>query len=543
MTDPSVCFVVNGRPIRLGDADALTSLSTLLRRRLGLIGTKVVCAEGDCGACTVLIGRPVENADGTARLDYRPIDACIVQAFQCRGTHVVTVEGLQGPTSAEPQAEPDPARLTVLQKAMVDGHGSQCGFCTPGIVMALHGLHEQTGAPQPLDHDRVRHGLSGNLCRCTGYQQIFDACAAVDPAKIARLAEVYDEAVILSMLEEQPGGAFTMTLSVPIGPGDRADQTPAQVDPASNGHPAPLQQSAAWLDGPALPSRKVELFLPTTLAEALRYKHDHPEALVVAGATDVGVWQSHGAAWPDRVLSITGLEELAGCHAEPDGFRLGAGATWRAVLDCVADGLPQWAGILERFGSPQIREMGTLGGNLANGSPIADSLPALFGMDAQVELGSHERGARRVPITEFYTGYKQTGMTPSELILAVHLPHLAENERLHLEKSSRRLDMDISTFTAAVRVGLSPDGTSIETAAVALGGVGPTVVRLPEVEALLCGRAFDEAAFRQAGALARSLIRPISDVRGAAEHRLRLAENVFLKAWHGWQTSRTMENV
>ncbi|MEM9296596.1 MAG: FAD binding domain-containing protein, partial [Planctomycetota bacterium] len=251
-------------------------------------------------------------------------------------------------------------------------------------------------------------------------------------------------------------------------------------------------------------------------------------------ATDVGVWRSHGWAWPEQVLCISHVQELDGCERTGDTLRIGAGCSWRAVRDAVAEPFPEYAEILDRFGSPQIRELGTAGGNLANGSPIADSLPALFAMDAAIELASASRGARSVPIPEFYTGYKQTVMAPDELITAVHLPLPQANDRVHLEKTSKRRDMDISTFTAAIRVTLDDVGQRIEHAAVALGGVGPVVVRCKAAEQRLRGAPFDLASFREAGKLAREAVTPISDVRGGADYRFQLTENVFLKAFHGW---------
>ncbi|CAN0375437.1 unnamed protein product, partial [Ectocarpus sp. 4 AP-2014] len=176
--------------------DGLLPLSTLLRERLGLTGTKVVCAEGDCGACTVLLGRARGRSDVAAAIDYRPVDACILFAFQCQGKHVVSVEGL----GEAPPGEPTP--LTVIQQALVDGHGSQCGFCTPGIVMSLHGQVERTCNAASLSCDSTRLALSGNLCRCTGYKQIFDACERLPAESISLIAEMYDEQGILKLLSE-----------------------------------------------------------------------------------------------------------------------------------------------------------------------------------------------------------------------------------------------------------------------------------------------------------------------------------------------------
>ncbi len=568
--DDAIRFALNGRLIDLAGRDALRPLSTLLRDRLGLTGTKVVCAEGDCGACTVLLGRPI---DGTSqreeRFDYRPVDSCIVFAFQCHGAHVVTVEGLH-PTATgctrqtrdktnkpgteerhDEVAGPCHNALTVIQNALVHGHGSQCGFCTPGIVMALHALRERG---RDLSESSVRHALSGNLCRCTGYQQIFDACEALkDVQDIATLDDTYDEPALLQALTKNQGQGITLTAEVPCsltlegegrseGESHRGQERNGQShkDQSRNGKTHDGASAERWMHASSLPTRTVTLRLPGTLDEALAVKREHPEALVVAGATDAGVWHNHGAPWPDHVLCVTALPGLSACDNNGDTLALGGGATWDTISDFLAPHFPALAEILDRFGSPQIRQLGTIAGNLANGSPIADSLPFLFVMDAAVEARSSSRGSRRIPVTSFYTGYKQNVLEPDELIAAVHVPKPADHERLHLEKTSKRRDMDISTFTAAIRLTLDQTGNTIETAAVAMGGVGPVVVRLPNTEAALKGQPFSEDTMRIAGQTARHEIAPISDVRGSAPYRFQLAENVFRKAFHQWNETPVM---
>ncbi|MEO0474963.1 MAG: FAD binding domain-containing protein [Planctomycetota bacterium] len=521
MTKPTICFVLNGRPIELTGRDALLPLTVLLRERLGLTGTKVVCAEGDCGACTILLGRPYAISSGGSGLDYRPIDACIYFAFQCQGTHVVTIEGL------EAQQQGEDKTLTVIQEALVAGHGSQCGFCTPGIVMALHGEVEKDRVESPLEEANARCALSGNLCRCTGYQQIFDSCSEVPHQSIKRLSEVYDEQAILKLLEASRHDVG-LTISVPETE-DRQHDTSSQ-----NG------VRKRWAEQDVLPTRDVCLHTPQTIDQALMIRDQNPGCLVIAGATDIGVWHNHGTPWPDQLLSLSSVHEISECVAGEDVLRLGASATWDQVIRLIEPHYPAFVTILERFGSPQIREAGTIGGNIANGSPIADSLPFLFVVNATIEAGSLKRGRRQIPITDFYTDYKQNVLGPDELLIAINVPTPTQGERLFLEKVSKRRDMDISTFTAGVNLTLLEDQFTIEQAAVAFGGVGPVVERLPEVEAALVGKPMTEETFLEAGRIAREAIRPITDVRGHADFRYQLAENILVKAYHSFTASEVV---
>jgi xanthine dehydrogenase small subunit len=480
-----VILWVNGRRREIRGEDAFLTTSDYLRRRAGLVGTKIVCAEGDCGACTVLVGRP---EGGGVR--WLPIDSCIRFMFQLDGCHLVTVEGLARD-----------GELAPVQQAMIDCHGSQCGFCTPGFVMTLaaacHGIASDGGDSDGGDSNgRMvdwQRELAGNLCRCTGYLPIIEAAerATADPGW---LAERYPPAT----WADEARRLGTDSLAIPHDPG-----------------------------GPR------RLFMPTTLAEALAIRAAHPQARVVAGATDLGVLWNKGlldvAAWLD-LGRVAGLDRIA-VERQEDGATLVAGSTcsWTDHLAACRDHCPALVPVLEVFGGPQIRHVGTLGGNIVTGSPIGDSLPMLFATDASLELAS-VRGRRTVPITAFYTGYRRTVLAPDELLVGVRMPLPSSTELVRCYKVSRRRDLDISTFTAAIRLTLS--GETIARAAVAYGGVGPTVLRLPATEASLVGRPFTEATFREAGSVAVREISPISDVRGSRDYRLALARNVLLKFFH-----------
>ena len=272
------------------------------------------------------------------------------------------------------------------------------------------------------------------------------------------------------------------------------------------------------------------VFVPKNIEDAIRFLSEHPDARLVAGATDIGVQYNHGRQIRPTLLCLSDLHDLTKIEIGKEDVVIGAGATWSDVLESTGDLYAEFTDVLQRFGSPQIRNIGTVGGNLANASPIADSIPFLYAAGAELELLG-ARGVRIVPIEDFYQGYKQLDLQPGELIRAVRVPRLCGNETLKLYKVSRRRDMDISTFTAAILMTL--ENNQVACARIAFGGVGPIVVRAKQTEAFLEGREFNEALMRQAGSVARSEITPISDVRGSTDYRFQLAENVLMKFFHG----------
>lgn len=498
MRDQLVFYLNGTRQAVRGDAVGST-LSDFLRRGEGgerLCGTKIACAEGDCGACTVLVGRRNAAGDG---FDYRTIDACIAFVYQLDRTHVVTVEGL-----AERAGANEPTDLSVVQQAMVDCHGSQCGFCTPGFVMAMHGVVEKK-ADGPLTDDDLRLGLSGNLCRCTGYSQILEAGHRCEPAAVGSVGDRFDSTAMLANFAELGEGTVHVN---------------ARPKPEDNGH----------ADYP------VEALLPSTLDELLRFRDERPDAKLVSGATDVGVQFNHGRIAPKTVLYTRGVSDLDEVAIVDNELRIGAAASWSRIEDFIETTIPEYHAILARFGSPQVRHTGTLAGNLANASPIADSIPFHYAAGSIIELASLD-GRRDVPIEDFYQGYKQLDLRPNELIVGIRTPLPTAETCLKLYKVSKRRDMDISTVTAAFW--LEADGGRIASARVAVGGVGPVVLRVPKAEAALAGGDFSLEAMQAAGRIARDEITPLTDVRGSADYRLQLVENLFAKCWHDLSPSPT----
>lgn len=488
---------INGNRIHASGQRAMMTLSEFLRTDQGLIGTKIVCSEGDCGACSVLVGRQSQTGDS---LRYQTVDACIVFMYQLDRAHVVTVEGLSGRPGGSHRDKPEACQvpLTAIQQAMVDGHGSQCGFCTPGFVVAMHGMCEESSANgcgqqngassgDALDEGDLRLGLSGNLCRCTGYVQIVRAGMSVDTSMVRRMNQLYPPRELIDGF-------------------DRLSPDPIEIQADDR-----------------------TVFVPGTIDQATELMTQHPGALLVAGATDVGVWYNHGK--PDAAVSvvITNIDDLKQIKETETSIDVGAGTTWTACLDAFAESFPAMRDILLRFGSPQIRNLGTIGGNLVNASPIADSIPFLFAIDATITLAGAS-GRRQVSIDDFFHGYKQTDRKPGELVQSIECPKLSSGQQLRLYKVSRRRDMDISTFTAAIRITL--DGETIAGVRIALGGVGPVVMRPAKAELAMRGQPFAPESFRRAGEIARKEIAAISDVRGSDDYRGQLTENIFMKCYH-----------
>ncbi len=459
---------INGQRMSIRGDDVLDTLAEFLRSRRRLVGTKVVCNEGDCGACSVLVGKP--NAVGS-EFQYAAIDACIVAMYQLDRTHIVTVEGLG-----------EGGSLTPVQAAMVHGHASQCGFCTPGFVTTLHAMIE---AKQTLCAQSLRLGLSGNLCRCTGYQQIIQAGEAIEVSDVTPLAKQYPAAPMLRSFAESPG---VPVIKLPSG----------------------------------------TICVPQTLEQAIAFRADYPNAVIVSGGTDYGVLQNHDKVTRGERLCLANVAGLDEVKLDDAMLTIGGLATWTKIEHAIKDALPEYHQIICRFGSPQIRNMGTLAGNLAGGSPIADSVPFHIALDAEIELAS-VRGTRRLRLADFYLGYRKTALAPDELITRLFTPLPKADERIKLFKISKRNDMDISTLTLGLWVKLAED--NIQDARIVVGGVGPVVTRLAAAEAALRGKAWCEESFRLAGQIARQQVSPWTDVRGSAEYRSLLTENLLAKCF------------
>ncbi|OLO06380.1 xanthine dehydrogenase small subunit [Salinicola sp. MH3R3-1] len=481
-------FFLNGQPQRVAVTPD-TSVLELLRGPLGQCGTKEGCASGDCGACTVAIAHPQDGhpqdghpQDGHPKgapraLAYRTANACITPAHQLQGAHLITVEGLARGDALHP-----------AQASMVACHGSQCGFCTPGIVMSLFALHEQQRKTPDaaLDPHRLEASLDGNLCRCTGYRPIRDAA--------------------LSM-------------------GDRADVRPPWADdPALEKQIRALtRQPAEADDDSSTPGYQT----PATLAELIATMQRHPEAPLVAGATDLWLDVTQRLERFDTLIDLRQVRELRQIEEEANGWWIGAAVTYREWEPLLAEHYPAFAHLLTRLGSDQIRNRATVGGNIANASPIGDTPPVLLTLDARLRLAGPE-GIRELPLESFFLDYKKTALEPGECVAAIYLPQPRADHELRVWKLSKRREDDISTLLGAFRWRLR-DGVLADVR-VAFGGMAATPLRLQAVEAALEGQAPGEDAFEIAKQALRDSLTPMSDARGSREYRLTAAVNL-LERW------------
>lgn len=475
MRDYLVIYV-NGKECRIAGDDAFMPLSTFLRYHATATGTKVVCEEGDCGACSVILGK---FEKGT--ISYTPVNSCIQFLYQLDCTHVVTIEGLKYE-----------GKLNPVQTAMVDCHGAQCGYCTPGFVVTMCAMFDQK---KEIGEQDIKDGLTGNLCRCTGYEPIIKAGLAVEPEKLIALHELYPSETMVNV--------FTQHQDVPV----------------------------------EIHTENHSLSVPVTVADAAKFKGANDKTVVVAGGTDVSVVWNKRSIEPRNLLSVSKLPGLRELALENDSIVAGARVTLSEIEEFVRERVPQLNRILWLFGSPQIRNAGTLAGNIANASPIADSLPFLHVMDAELEL-TGVNGTRRLNINSFYKGYKQLDLNVDELITKVIIPLPKAEEKLHLFKVSRRKHLDISAFTAAFL--LTFDKGPVKTARIAYGGVGPIVLRMKKTEQFFIGKEITLDLLEQAGDIACDEITPISDVRGSRDFRLTLARNILLKLYFELEEQRSV---
>lgn len=447
--------------IRELDVTADTTILEYLRSN-GLKGTKEGCASGDCGACTVMIGRLAET-DGTGepRVHFETVNACIAPIGQYAGTHIVTVEGLGTPVDLHP-----------AQQEMVNCHGSQCGFCTPGFVVSLATLVENGEAP---DRGTVEQGISGNLCRCTGYRPIVEAgmkALEADPTEL-----LHDTAIFASLQDRNPG---------------------------------PVR----------FPENEVEL------REAMR---KNPGARLIAGCTDLMLEVTQLDRDIPSMIDVSRVTELRQFSRVDDYYVMGSAVTYTELESAFADLSRPFVDMLHRLGSRQIRNGGTPGGNLANGSPIADMPPVLIAWDAEIELVSLTRQTRRMPIVDFYEGYRQTVLADHEYIARIHIPVSSLEDFHRFYKSSKRIEDDISSVMGAFRFRI--EDNQITEACIGFGGMAATPVRVENAEAELVGKATDDdAAINAACAALDSAMSPLTDVRASKEYRSAMAKTQLIRA-------------
>ncbi len=476
---PTLQFIRRGQTVALADVPPDRTLLQLLREDLGHTGTKEGCGEGDCGACTVVVG----EAEG-GRIRYRAVNACIALAHAIDGKALWTAEDLAQDPLIRPQdaATPQGGGLHPVQQALVDHHGSQCGFCTPGFVMSLFALY-QTGVCQGLavTRERAVQDLSGNLCRCTGYRPILDA--AQQMAALPRWQ--VDEAALLQKLEL-------------LAHNQKA-----------------LEADFSYIS-------------PTTLAGLLAARAAHPQAQLVAGCTDVGLWVTKQHRQFAQVLDVTRVAELCRIDEAPDHTAIGAAVRLEDAFAALVRRRPQLQAFAARFAGLPVRNAGTLGGNVANGSPIGDSMPLLIALRARVVL-ARLRGERELPLEDLYTGYRQNVMAPDEVLARILVPHPAPGEFLRAYKVSKRQDDDISAVCLVLNLRL--DGGQVAAASIGAGGVAAVPARARQAEAALHGQPWNEAAAERTAQVLQAEFTPLSDLRASSQYRHAVLGNLARRFW------------
>lgn len=475
MPTASFRLLVNGVPVEAAGATPQTMLLAWLRETRQLTGTKEGCAEGDCGACTVVLA----EREGE-RLAWKPINACIRPLASVAGKAVFTVEALKGRDGV----------LHPVQQAMVDAHGSQCGFCTPGFVMSLFGLYKNASRPSRRDVDDA---LSGNLCRCTGYRPILEAA---------------------QRMYELPAPADWR------GPGDVHDADRQLAEALAS----IAAERALDFEGEG------QRWIAPDGEDALaRTCADHPRARIVAGATDVGLWITKQHLELGTLISTLEARDLRNVERTATQFTIGAAASLADAFAALGEDYPELDEAWVRFASVPIRHSGTLGGNIANASPIGDSMPALIALGATLVL-RHGDARRELPLEAFYLGYQKTARVPGEFLSHVRVPRRRDGLTLRAWKISKRFDQDISAVFACFALAL--DGDRVSAVRIGCGGVAPIPVRARVTEAMLLDQPWTEATAASAATTLAGEFTPIDDMRASAAYRRRVLGNLVLRLWH-----------
>jgi xanthine dehydrogenase small subunit len=463
-------FLLNDQQVSLTSIDPTMTLLDYLRLNRRLTGSKEGCAEGDCGACTVLVGRLIKG-----QLTYEAVNACIRFVGSLNATHVVTVEHLAAKDGT----------LHPVQQAMVDCHGSQCGFCTPGFVMSLYGLWLTNAAPSRAEIERA---LQGNLCRCTGYEPIVKAAEQMGQSRASALFDALerDRKHIIATLE-----SMTSTGTIVLEGDDRT------------------------------------LIVPGNVAALANTLTAHPKATIVAGATDVGLWVTKQMRQLSPVVFINHLQELQDITLDDAGITLGAGVSYAQAFDCFCTEIPAFGRLIERIGGQQVRNMGTIGGNIANGSPIGDTPPALIALGATLTLRS-SAGTRTLLLEDFFLEYGRQDRKPDEFVESLFVPRPKASSHFAIYKISKRRDEDISALCGAFYLENSANDV-VSTIRIAFGGMAGTPKRASAVEAELIGEPWRGETISAVRSAFDTDYQPLSDWRATADYRQLTAKNLLTR--------------
>ncbi|MEM7279336.1 MAG: xanthine dehydrogenase small subunit [Pseudomonadota bacterium] len=472
----AVRFVLDGNVIELADVDPTRTVLQYLREDLGRTGTKEGCAEGDCGACTVVLAEI--DRDGQD-LQLRAINSCIQFLPTLDGKELITVESLS-------QASGD---LHPVQRALVEHHGSQCGFCTPGFVMSLFALYKTTSNPS---RRQIDDALAGNLCRCTGYRPIIDAA-------VNMYSHSGDDWLRQPAGESTPDKARLFAL-----------------------------ESIRRDDSLQLQKGERRFFAPTTTQELAKLLAAHPDATLLAGGTDVGLWVTKQHRELETVIFTGRVDSMREIATTERHLEVGAAVSLSDVAGPLLAHYPDLTELLLRFASPPIRNAGTLGGNIANGSPIGDSMPALMALNTSLVLRSVD-GTREVSLDDFYHDYMVNDLKAGEFVETVRVPLPESGSMLRSYKVSKRFDQDISAVCAALHVKLEEN--KVIAIRIVFGGLAGTVKRATNAEAALAEKPWSETTIRTAQEALLNDFTPLDDMRASASYRMKLAQNLLMRFW------------
>lgn len=479
----TVRFVLDGQITEAQGVRRTTTILDYVREDLHRKGTKEGCAEGDCGACVVLIGEL--SSDGQS-INYIPTNSCMQLLPTLDGKSLKTVESLQ---TADGKLHP-------VQKAMVDVHGSQCGFCTPGIVMSLAGLadqHAQCGTCP--NRQQINDSLSGNLCRCTGYKPIIDAALQAGSAPVADAISLAHDVALLKQIQRPTHATVGLDGQTVIQPVVRTKKGNEFVSPA-------------------------------TVQEVAEYLIAHPKATLLAGSTEIGLQVNKQFSRPDHIIYLGNVAQLKTIQASEMHWTIGAAVSLAAVENLVSTAYPDFAEVLRRFGSPPIRSTATLAGNIANGSPIGDSMPCLMALDATLLLRKGD-ATRKVAINAFYTGMKANVLQSGEWIEAVELRKATTGVTFRAHKVSKRFDQDISATCCAMSFELTAG--KFTNVRVAYNGLSPYPMRAAKIEAAIEGKTLAHITADAIDDAIASSFTPRDGLRATWAYRSLVARNLVMQ--------------
>lgn len=535
-------FYLNGQYKQLTDLNPNTTVLEYLRLHERQTDTKEGCGSGDCGACTVMAQRLPSSGEDSSDLPFYTLNACITLLSLMDGHHIMTSAYIVD----NPEHHPERALLHPAQQAMVECHGSQCGFCTPGFVMTLastyenHRLQVAKGTiKDDLSYDDIVASIGGNLCRCTGYRPIIEAGLAM--SEIGRQRDA-DQTI-----------AKNLTISLATDAMANSRQT--------------VSSEMGTIE-PALTQGSRKLFIPQSIAELNQVLAANPKATIWAGGTDLGLSVTQHLVDHDIIVQLSAIDELKSWSlqalslntdeqskgdSEVEFLVLGAGMSYKSMLPALEQHFPAFANLFERIASPQIRNMGTIGGNVANASPIGDLPPILLALDAHIHLRhcaaidnainsatdninvnnvySNQVSSidEIIPLSKFFLDYKKTKLRAGSYVVALHIPLMQDHQYLYIHKISKRYEDDISACLLAARIDLSADGTTIQNAKLGLGGMAAIPLLAENCQQVLIGQSVEVASFEQAAQMLTMDVSPMTDVRASREYRMHVMQRLIIK--------------